>query len=103
MENSSNGETKYTFENSDIKFPTFFDEKIDVSFRNENMTKEILIQDLTESITKFEQLSSGLTDIIRKNTNNFNTLCLSYEINSYDYVIIIKLIKELSLSKKLTH
>ena len=97
MENSSNGETKYIFKNSDIKFPTFFDEKIDVSFRNENMTKEILIQDLTESITKFEQLSSGLTDIIRKNTNNFNKLCLSYEINSYDYVIIIKLIKELSL------
>ena len=60
------------------------------------MSKEILIQDLNQIIKELKYIIDTLIDITHKDKNNFNTLCLYYKINSYDYIIIINLIKELT-------
>ena len=58
--------------------------------------KLLLIQDLNQIIKELKYIIDTLIDITHKDKNNFNTLCLYYKINSYDYIIIINLIKELT-------
>ena len=89
-------EITFKLENTDIKFSTYFNDKLDTTFRKENMSKEILIQNLNKSIKLLQKISSELTNIIRKDINTFNSLCVSYQINSYDYVVILKLLEELT-------
>ena len=60
------------------------------------MSKEILIQDLIITINNLKYIIDTLSNISLENKNNFNTFCLNYKINSYDYVIIINFIKELT-------
>ena len=60
------------------------------------MSKEILIQDLNILINELKYIIDTLSNISLEDKNNFNTLCLNYKINSYDYVIIINFIKELT-------
>ena len=89
-------EQNYILSNDDIKYPTFFDPKIEYIFKNEKMSKEILIQDLNILINELKYIIDTLSDTILKNKNSFNILCLNYKINSYDYIIIINFIKELT-------
>ena len=89
-------EIEYTLSNEDIKFPTFFDLEICKIFKNQKMSKEILIEDLNLIIKELKYIIDSLKDITLKDNNNFNSLCLYYKINSYDYIIIINLIKELT-------
>ena len=60
------------------------------------MTKEILIHDLNQIINELKYLIDKLTDITHNDKNNFNSLCLYYKLNSYDFIIIIYLIKQLT-------
>ena len=89
-------EVEYTLSNDDIKFSTFFDPKIEYILKHEKMSKEILIQDLNILINELKYIIDTLSNISLEDKNNFNTLCLNYKINSYDYVIIINFIKELT-------
>ena len=89
-------EQNYILSNDDIKYPTFSDPKIEYIFKTEKMSKEILIQDLTILINELKYIIDTLSDAILKNKNSFNILCLNYKINSYDYIIIINYIKELT-------
>ena len=89
-------EVEYTLSNDDIKFSTFFDPRIEYILKNEKMSKEILIQDLNILINELKYIIDTLSNISLEDKNNFNTLCLNYKINSYDYVIIINFIKELT-------
>ena len=89
-------EVEYTLTNEDIKFPTFFDTKICETFKSQKMSKDILIQDLNQIIKELKYIIDTLKDITHKDKNNFNTLCLYYKINSYDFIIVINLIKELT-------
>ena len=93
---NTNTEVEYTLTNDDIKFPTFFDQKIEYILKSEKMSKEILVQDLSVLIKELKYLIDTLSNISLEDKNNFNTLCLNYKINSYDYVIIINFIKELT-------
>ena len=89
-------EVEYTLSNDDIKFSTFFDPRIEYILKHEKMSKEILIQDLSILINELKYIIDTLSNISLEDKNNFNTLCLNYKINSYDYVIIINFIKELT-------
>ena len=89
-------EVEYTLSNDDIKFSTFFDPRIEYILKHEKMSKEILIQDLNILINELKYIIDSLSNISLEDKNNFNTLCLNYKINSYDYVIIINFIKELT-------
>ena len=89
-------EIEYTLSNEDIKFPTFFDSEICKILKTEKMSKEILIQDLNQIINELKYIMDILSDITHEDKNNFNSLCLYYKLNSYDFIIIIYLIKELT-------
>ena len=102
MENKANEENKdqvkveYTISNKNIKFATFCDEELDTYFQKEGMTKEILIENLSKLIETLKPIVDVLIDITKKDTNTFNTLCLKYNINSYDFIVKYKLIIELA-------
>jgi hormone-sensitive lipase len=96
FENNKEIELEYILSNEDIKFPTFFDEEISKVFKSQKMSKETLIQDLNQIINELQYIIETLTNISHKDINSFNTLCLNYNLNSYDFVIIINLIKELN-------
>ena len=89
-------ELEYSLSNEDIKFPTFFDPKVEYIIKHEKMSKEILIQDLNIIINELKYIIDTLTNIILQNKNNFETLCQNYKINSYDNIIIINYVKELT-------
>ena len=90
-------ELQYSLSNDDIKFPTFFDPKIEYILKHEKMSKEILIQDLNIVVNDLKYIIDTLINIIILDKNNFNTLCLHYKINSYDYVIMINYVLELTM------
>ena len=90
-------ELEYSLSNEDIKFPTFFDQKVEYIIKHEKMSKEILIQDLNIIINELKYIIDTLTNIILQNKNNFETLCQNYKINSYDNIIIINYVKELTI------
>ena len=60
------------------------------------MTKEILIDNLSKLIEALKPIVDILIDITKKDTNTFNTLCLKYNINSYDFIVNYKLTIELA-------
>ena len=94
-------EEEYTITNDDIKFPTFFDKSLVPSFKKEKITKDILIDDISKVIEFLDIIISLVTEMINKNINNFNNICNSYQLNSYNYFVIFKLIKELVLAIKI--
>ena len=89
-------ETEYILSNDDIKYPTFFDTEIVKIFKHQKMSKEILIEDLNKIINELKYLFDIIKGLIKTDNNNFNTLCLNYNIASYDFIIIINSIKELT-------
>ena len=94
MESKDQINVNYTLSNQNIKFPLFLDEELNSYFQKEGMNKEILIENLTNIINNIKQILDILKEIILKDTNSFNSLCLKYNINSYDFFSIIKLIQE---------
>ena len=93
MENDN----EYIFSNNDIKFPTLFDEELDSCLRKENMTKDVLISDLSQIIANFQNIIEILYEIAIKDKNNFTTLCLQYNINAYDLIVMLRLNQELAM------
>ena len=89
-------EKDYILSNEDIKFPTLYEEDLDSIFRKESMTKEVIITDLTDLINNFKFLILKLTEITKTNSNNFHTLCLQYNVNMYDLIVMLKLNQELA-------
>jgi len=88
---------EYTLSKEDIKFPNLLDEELDSWIRKESMTKEKLISILTELISNFQSIIDSLFDITKNDKNNFASLCLKYNVNSYDLIVMLKLNKELAL------
>ena len=88
---------EYLLSNENLKFPTFYGSTLNEYFKNEKMTKEILLKTIHDTLEYLQSMIDLLTDMIRNNKNNFTTICLSYDLNIYDYVIIFKLIKELTI------
>ena len=86
----------YTFSKDDIKFPNYYSETLDTILRKENMSFEILKQDLTQVNTSLSDLSNVLINLVKNDTNEFDTNCKKYSINSYDFIILLKLAHELS-------
>ena len=89
-------EAEYTLSNEDVKFPTLYEQDLDTNFRKENITKEILILDLTELINNFKIFIEKLTQITKKDLNGIKSLCFEYKINIYDSIVMMKLNQELA-------
>ena len=85
---------EYSLSHEDIKFPTFYDKSLNECFKNEKMSKEVLLQDITKTINYVQSIIDLLVNMTKNNINNFATICLSYNLNIYDYIIIFSLIKE---------
>ena len=92
---------EYTISNDDIKFPTFFDKSLIANFRKAKITKETLIQDISQVIEKLDEIIKYVSEMINKNVNNFRVICDSYKLNSYDFFVIFKLLKEFVIVIKL--
>ena len=92
---------EYTISNDDIKFPTFFDKSLVPSFRKAKITKETLIEDISQVIEKLDDIIKHISEMINKNVNNFRVICDSYKLNSYDFFVIFKLLKEFVIVIKL--
>ena len=88
---------EYLLSNENLKLPTFYGSTLNEYFKNEKMTKEILLKTIHDTLEYLQSMIDLLTDMIRNNKNNFATISLYYDLNIYDYVIIFKLIKELTL------
>ena len=88
---------EYSISNEDFKFPTFYDKSLNEIFKTQKMSKEILLQDISNLLIYFQTIIESLKNMIKNNINNFGTICSSYNLNIYDFVIIFELIKELIL------
>ena len=85
---------EYSLSHEDLKFPTFYDKSLNECFKNEKMSKEVLLQDIRKILEQVQSIIVSLTDMIKSNKNNFANICLSYNLNIYDYIIIFSLIKD---------
>ena len=92
MENVEREE--YSLSNEDIKFPTLYDKSLYDIFKKEKMSKEVILKDILDIIVHLESIIDTLTNMIRNNINNFASICLFYNLNAFDFVVILKLIKE---------
>ena len=94
-------EKDYTITNENIKFPVFIDKSIVPNFKKEKITKETLFQDINKIIEILDAILNQIFEMIQKNLNNFKALCDEYNLNSFDFFIIFRLIKEFVLLLKL--
>ena len=62
----------YSLSNQNIKFPLFLDEELNSYYQKEGMTKEILIDNLTNIINNIKQIIDILKEIKKKKKNNSN-------------------------------
>ena len=93
-------ESEYIITNENVKFPTFFDKSLVQSFTKEKITKETLFQDISKIIENLDIILNQILEMIKKNLNDFKTLCDKYNLNSFDFFIIFRLIKEFILVLK---
>ena len=98
--NEKEKENEYTITNENVKFPTFFDKSLVQSFTKEKITKEKLFQDIFKIIENLDIILNQILEMIKKNLNDFKTLCDKYNLNSSDFFIIFRLIKEFILVLK---
>ena len=98
--NEKEKENEYTITNENVKFPTFFDKSLVQSFTKEKITKETLFQDIFKIIENLDIILNQILEMIKKNLNDFKTLCDKYNLNSFDFFIIFRLIKEFILILK---
>ena len=98
--NEKEKENEYTITNENVKFPTFFDKSLVQSFTKEKITKETLFQDISKIIENLDIILNQILEMIKKNLNDFKTLCDKYNLNSFDFFIIFRLIKEFILILK---
>ena len=98
--NEKEKENEYTITNENVKFPTFFDKSLVQSFTKEKITKETLFQDISKIIENLDIILNQILEMIKKNLNDFKTLCDKYNLNSFDFFIIFRLIKEFILVLK---
>ena len=94
-------EKDYTITNENIKFPVFIDKSLVPNFKKEKITKETLFQDINKIIEILDAILNQIFEMIQKNLNNFKALCDEYNLNSFDFFIIFRLIKEFVLLLKL--
>ena len=94
-------EKDYTITNENIKFPVFIDKSLVPNFKKEKITKETLFQDINKIIEILDAILNQVFEMIQKNLNNFKALCDEYNLNSFDFFIIFRLIKEFVLLLKL--
>ena len=94
-------EKDYTITNENIKFPVFIDKSLVPNFKKEKITKETLFQDINKIIQILDAILNQIFEMIQKNLNNFKALCDEYNLNSFDFFIIFRLIKEFVLLLKL--
>jgi acetyl esterase/lipase len=94
-------EKDYTITNENIKFPVFIDKSLIPNFKKEKITKETLFQDINKIIEILDAILNQIFEMIQKNLNNFKALCDEYNLNSFDFFIIFRLIKEFVLLLKL--
>ena len=94
-------EKDYTITNENIKFPVFIDKSLVPNFKKEKITKETLFQDINKIIEILDAILNQIFEMIQKNLNNFKALCDEYNLNSFDFFIILRLIKEFVLLLKL--
>ena len=94
-------EKDYTITNENIKFPVFIDKSLVPNFKKEKITKETLFQDINKIIEILDAILDQIFEMIQKNLNNFKALCDEYNLNSFDFFIIFRLIKEFVLLLKL--
>ena len=60
------------------------------------INQEIFIDDLSTLYTKQEELLSLYSNLIKSNRNGINENCLTYNKNTYDYILLMKSIKLLT-------
>ena len=101
METKKEKEKDYTITNENIKFPVFIDKSLVPNFKKEKITKETLFQDINKIIEILDAILNQIFEMIQKNLNNFKALCDEYNLNSFDFFIIFRLIKEFVLLLKL--
>ena len=89
---------EYTLSKEDLKFPSFYDKSLKEIFKTQKMSKEILLQDLSNSQNIVQSMIDLLSNMITNNTNNFLKISLHYNLNIYDYIILFQLIKELIIA-----
>ena len=100
---------EYLLSNENLKFPTFCGSTLNEYFKNEKMTKEILLKTIHDTLEYLQSMIDLLTDMIRENREQagiqvgavFITLAISFVggiIGILFIIIIIFLIFELSLS-----
>ena len=61
---------EYTLSNEDFKFPTFYDKSLNEIFKKEKMSKEILLNDISNIINHLQLIIDLLTNMIKNNINN---------------------------------
>ena len=93
-----NKKEEYTLSNEDLKFPTFYDKSLNEIFKKEKMTKEILFEDISNTINLLNSIIDWLINMIKNNINNFDNICLKYNLNIYDFIVIMKWIIALILA-----
>ena len=89
---------EFTLSNEDFKFPSFYDKSLVKIFKTQKMSKEFLLQDLSNSQNIIQSMIDLLSSMITNNTNNFFKITLHYKLNIYDYIVLFRLIKELIIS-----
>ena len=89
---------EFTLSNEDFKFPSFYDKSLVKIFKTQKMSKEFLLQDLSNSQNIIQSMIDLLSSMITNNTNNFFKISLHYKLNIYDYIVLFRLIKELIIS-----
>ena len=94
---------EYTLSKEDFKFPSFYNKTLAEIFKTQKMSKEILLQEISNLINNIQQIIDLLSNMIKNNLNNFAKICLHYNLNIYDYIIIFQLIQKLinSIDQKL--
>ena len=90
-----NEEIPYELTTENIKIPYFNNPDFE-KLLMKPINQEIFIDDLNTLYTKQEELLSLYSNLIKSNRNGINEYCLTYNKNTYDYILLMKSIKLLT-------
>ena len=90
-----NEEIPYELTTENIKIPYFNNPDFE-KLLMKPINQEIFIDDLNTLYTKQEELLSLYSNLIKSNRNGINENCLTYNKNTYDYILLMKSIKLLT-------
>ena len=80
--------SNYIIHNETMKYATFFDEEFEKNIRDENITEDILINNINELDLSTEKFINQFSELVKTNKLGINDYLKKFNMKTLEFIIV---------------